>query len=503
MSIKGTHFQNWLLCVAVLQGVTAGAQTVTTVAAGSEYGLFLKSDGSLWGMGYNKLGQLGDGTYSTNAPYGTNRPEQIVASGVTAIAAAHEYHSLFLKSDGSLWGMGNNYFGELGEGTYNPTNRPEQIVASNVAAIAAGGLHSLFLKSDGGLWAMGWNPYGELGDGTYNWTGINVPEQIVASNVTAIAGGYEHSLFLKSDGSLWAMGYNVHGELGDGTYNQTNRPEQIVASNVTAIAAGGFDSLFLKNDGSLWAMGYNKYGQLGDGTYGAGPGSDTNRPEQIVASNVTAIAAGQEGHSLYLMSDGSLWAMGLNSNGQLGDGTNNNTNRPERIVASGVTAIAAGDFHSLFVKRDGSLWTMGDNYYGQLGDGTYNQTNLPEQIVAGVIAPPNIVSISLAGTNLILNGINGVSGTTNYVLMTTDVTLPRSQWTPLATDILSANGNFTLTLTNAVDPTARRRFYTLRCNKTGLIANFALLILCVTVGPVMQCGPLFMHGWVAEAMGAF
>src|SRR5208282_5478621 len=220
----------------------------------------------------------------------TNQPEQIVASNVTAIAGGGGIlvniampswglpiasHSLFLKSDGSLWGMGDNGCGELGDGTYNNTNRPEMIVASNVTAIAAGAVFSLFLKSDGSLWAMGDNHNGELGDGTYGvqpYFATNQPEQIVASNVTAIAAGVAHSLFLKSDGSLWAMGYNGYGELGDGAYVAypfygTNQPEQIVASNVTAIAAGGFYSLFLKSDGSLWGMGYNGDGELGDGTY--------------------------------------------------------------------------------------------------------------------------------------------------------------------------------------------------------------------------------------------
>jgi alpha-tubulin suppressor-like RCC1 family protein len=70
-----------------------------------------------------------------------------------------DYHSLFLKSDGSLWAMGDNYYGELGDGTFNQTNRPEQIVASNVTAIAAGQLYSLFVKSDGSLWAMGWTTW--------------------------------------------------------------------------------------------------------------------------------------------------------------------------------------------------------------------------------------------------------------------------------------------------------------------------------------------------------
>src|SRR5208283_1128152 len=173
---------------------------------------------------------------------------------VTKIAAGWQ-HSLFLKSDGSLWAMGNNGDGRLGNGTYNQTNLPEQIVASNVTAIAAGYNHSLFLKRDGSLWAMGLNNHGQLGDGThFDWT--NHPEQIVVSNVTAITAGADFSLFLKSDGSLWAMGNNQNGQLGYGTTNglySTNLPEQIVASNVMAIAAGGWFSLLLKSNGSLWA----------------------------------------------------------------------------------------------------------------------------------------------------------------------------------------------------------------------------------------------------------
>ena len=226
--------QTWLLCVLMLQPLTSGAQPVTKIAAGSEsnHSLFLKSDGSLWAMGYNNYGQLGDGTYNEK-----NRPEQIVVSNVTAIAAQYS-HSLFLKGDGSLWAMGDEHNGELGDGTYGIapsyyTNRPEMIVASNVTAIAAGWGHSLFLKNNGSLWAMGFNQVGSLGDGTYNQT--NRPEMIVASNVTAIAAGWGHSLFLKTDGSLWAMGENGDGRLGDGTYGgafpySTNRPEQILAA---------------------------------------------------------------------------------------------------------------------------------------------------------------------------------------------------------------------------------------------------------------------------------
>src|SRR6267142_2752855 len=131
------------------------------------------------------------------------------ATTVTNIAAGF-VHSLFIESDGSLWAMGNDYYGELGDGSIGTTtNRPEQIVSSGVVAVTAGGLHSLFLKFNGSLWAMGNNQGGQLGDGTTNNT--STPKQIVSSGVVAIAAGYNHSLFIKTNGSLWAMGANAIG----------------------------------------------------------------------------------------------------------------------------------------------------------------------------------------------------------------------------------------------------------------------------------------------------
>jgi alpha-tubulin suppressor-like RCC1 family protein len=377
--VRGNFVHICLLGAAILQAVTSGAQPVIKIAGGHCRSLLLKSDGTLWTIGYIGPEQLSPDDGANNKTNQPPQPPRLVASNVTAMAAGG-YHTLFLKSDGSLWAMGENQFGQLGEGTYgtyDQTNPPEQIVASNVIAIAAGNQFSLFLKSNGSLWAMGWNSYGELGSGTSgDYVQTNRPKQIVASNVTAIAVGACHSLFLKSNGSLWGMGWNQYGQLGDGTYNNANRPEQIVASNVMAIAGGNACSLFLKSDGSLWAMGGNGSGELGDGHYNTNP----NQPEQIVTSNVTAIAGGRE-HNLFLKRDGSLWGMGSNFSGQLGDGANEAALRPVQIVASNVTAIAAGGRHSLFLKRDGSLWAMGSNQYGQLCDGTTNNTNRPKQIV--------------------------------------------------------------------------------------------------------------------------
>ena len=393
------------LLLALIAGVglmPAGrviAQTVTHIAAGEEHSLFTESDGSLWGMGDNSFGQLGIGS----APANTNHPTQILSSGAGVVAAGG-YHSLFFMSH-ALWGMGTNGSGQLGDGTTANHYVPEQIFSvgtrGSFTGIAGGLSHSLFgtllnLGTSGGFWVMGNNTDGQLGDGTT--TKQITPEEIESASpgsaVTAVAGGWNHSLFIKPDGSLWAMGYNGFGQLGDGTSTERHTPVQIVSSGVTAIAAGDNHSLFIKSDGSLWAMGYNSNGQLGDGTT-----TNSHIPVQIVPSNVVAVAGGHF-HSLFIKSDGSLWAMGYNGFGELGDGTTTDRHLPVLIVASNVVAVAAGGPHSLFIKSDGSLWAMGDNHLGQLGDGTYTNHLSPVRIVP----PPTPATVSLSNLNQTYDG---------------------------------------------------------------------------------------------------
>jgi hypothetical protein len=130
-------------------------------------------------------------------------------------------------------------------------------------------------------------------------------------------------------------------------------------------------------------------------------------------------------------------------------------------AATTVTKIAAGYEHSLFIKSDGSLWVMGYDGDGELGVCLFIDYFIPFRIVAGAVVPV-ITGINLSGTNLVINGSNGVSGGTYFTRMNTNLANPLSQWPPIATNVLGANGNFTITVTNTVNKNMPQRFYLLQ-----------------------------------------
>jgi alpha-tubulin suppressor-like RCC1 family protein len=204
------------------------------------------------------------------------------------------------------------------------------------------------------------------------------------------AGGF-HSFALKDDGTVWAWGSNLNGQLGDGTTTNRLIPVQVKGeggvghlTDVKAIAAGEYHSMALESNGTVWAWGTNYYGQIGNGENGSDDNyADAVQPTPVKVmglSNVSAIAAGVN-HSLALKKDGTVWAWGLNYYGQLGDGTTVDKNTSVQIKGlSNVAAIAAGDFYSFAVKKDGTVWAWGSNLNGQLGDGTKTDSFTPVRV---------------------------------------------------------------------------------------------------------------------------
>ena len=278
-------------------------------------------------------------------------------------------NTFYIDENSSLWGVGVNWHGALGNGDGASRSKFEKVVSGRVASVGTRDNHSYFIKEDGSLWGMGNNNNGQLGIGFFGGS-RSTPVEIVDHGVIDIAVGGEHTLFLKHDGSLWGMGKNHEGQLGIGNYDRQSFPVIIIDDNVSAIGASGASSYALKEDGSLWSWGFNHTGRLGDGT-----STKRNVPVRVVDQNVTSFSV-NNAHVQFLKTDGSTWAFGLNSGNRLGDGTGSSRYSPVRIIDGNVTAVFAGDGNSYFLKKDKSLWGVGFNRFGALGsDQTGNSAN--------------------------------------------------------------------------------------------------------------------------------
>jgi len=349
---------------------------INAVSAGHYHTVAIKSDGTLWAWGNNNFSQLGDGT-TTNR----NSPAQIGTDTDWMSVSAGQYHTVAIKSAGTLWAWGGNTYGQLGDGTITARNSPVQIgIDTDWISVSAGSSYTVAIKSDGTLWAWGGNAYGQLGDGTI--TARNSPVQIgTDTDWASVSAGTYHTVAIKSDGTFWAWGRNEDGQLGDGTTTNRNSPVQIgTDTDWASVSAGGFHTVAIKSNGTLWAWGDNLGGQLGNGTYDTSPHSE---PTQIGTDTDWASVSAGTPHTVAIKSNGTLWAWGNNEEGQLGDGTRTTRTRPVKIGTdtdwSSVSANsynAGPNYYTVAIKSSGTLWAWGGNTYGQLGIGsTLNRTS--------------------------------------------------------------------------------------------------------------------------------
>ncbi len=301
--------------------------------------------------------------------------------------SASSGHTVALKSDGTIWSWGINGDGQIGDGTTINKSVPTQEIteARDWVAVAAGQNHTVAVKSDGTLWSWGENTEGQLGDGTNENRLVPTQEITKAEFWETVAAGGDHTIALEENGSLWSWGKNEFGQLGEGTTDDRNfpGPDSTLDSDWIAISAGSRHTVALKSDGSFWSWGYNGHGQLG-----AEEGSNTSRSipgqEDTPEYNWTFISAGFN-HTVALKSNGTLWAWGANDNSQLGDGTSTYREIPvqESTLAENWTSISASSSHTIAIKSNGTLWAWGNNSTGKLGDGTLTLRTTPTQEVTG------------------------------------------------------------------------------------------------------------------------
>lgn len=242
------------------------------VTIGGNHTVAIKEDGSLWSWGRNSFSQIGDGTTIDQLT-----PVQIGTDTDWVRVTAGSDHTMALRADGSIWAWGRNTYYQFGDGITpggyraTPQSTPLQIgTDTDWAFITTGERHTAAIKTDGSLWTWGWNWFGQLGDGTT----VNQPTPVqIGTDIdwVYVAVDVASTIALKSDGTLWTWGANDDGQLGDGTTIHRHTPVQIgTDTDWVSIARNNGRTLAVKTDGSLWSWGWagvdGASGLIGDGT---------------------------------------------------------------------------------------------------------------------------------------------------------------------------------------------------------------------------------------------
>lgn len=342
--------------------------------------------GTVWAWGDNFYGQLGDGTHVHR-----QTPGQVDDLMSVVDVAAGGHYSIALKSDGTVWGWGSNELGQAGIGTVTPTKvtRPTKIAnLSSVIAIAAGSSHVLALKSDGTVWVWGANGIGELGLGTTDFAPHPTPTQIPGlTNIARIFAGSSVSFAVRADGTVFGWGTSFVGKLGDGASGTPSvvSPKELPALKGMIDASTGVSStIVVKPDGSVLTFGMNIRGQLGRGLPDNGP---YPIPTQIAGLSGKRVSNG-DGQVIVIEPSGTLKAFGRNDSGELGIRSSDLLPHPTPLSVPGISSAfvtVTGTGSTLALVGDpvtgGTIEGWGANLNGVLGIGS----NFPSVVSVSVI----------------------------------------------------------------------------------------------------------------------
>jgi alpha-tubulin suppressor-like RCC1 family protein len=343
---------------------------------------------------------LTDTPTPTNTPTNTplnppqNTPTRTPASGpvVEAIAITSEVaHTCALTRGGGVKCWGWNKFGQLGDGTQTDRLAPVDVVglAGGMTAVSAGGGHTCAVTGEGGVMCWGNNDHGQLGNGSIISSNMPVEVKGLPGVVTALSAGEGHTCALLVTGGIMCWGDNEYGQLGDGTTMNRLAPVEVsgLKSSIAILASGEFHTCVVTGNGAVKCWGLNENGELGDGTI-----TLRRKPANVIGltEGVTALGVGQ-GHTCAVTSGGGVRCWGNNWDGQLGDGTTENHSTPTQVsgLTSGIAFLAGGYGHTCAVTVNGGVKCWGYNYDGQLGIGTSDTHKTPVDVIGlsnGVIA---------------------------------------------------------------------------------------------------------------------
>ena len=337
------------------------------------------------GWGSNTDGELGDGTTTdASLPVFAELPARLRYTTVRSSLDT----SVALATSGAVFAWGSNIYGQVGDGTTTPRLTPVRVTlpaGAKVTAVREGGLFTMALTAKGQVLAWGNNFSGQLGDGTGENQSLPVRVRLPKGvTVTAISAGYDSALALTKSGRVLSWGGNLVGQLGTGT----TPPFRLVPgyvriprhTKIASIAAGNGTGYAVTSAGRLLAWGDNAMGRLGDGT------TKTRRtPVQVRLPAGVKVAAATAGvaQALALTTGGRVLAWGYNFYGQLGNGSRSDEHVPVWVKlprGSRVRGLAAGAEYSMALTTGGRVLAWGRNDVGQLGNGSTTGKTTPVRV---------------------------------------------------------------------------------------------------------------------------
>ncbi|MEZ3158253.1 Ig-like domain-containing protein [Microbacterium sp. BWR-S6Y] len=357
-----------------------------------------------YALGQNTGGLAGTGSSATQVSPAAQLTRAF-PSPVVSLSAAATF-SLALLKDGTVWAVGNNDSGQLGDGTNTSRTTWAPVPdLTGVKQIVAAGSSGYALLSDGSVKAWGLNTGSQLGDGSS--TNRNVPVSVSGiTSATQIAASATNGMACLSDGTVNIWGDNSHGQFGNGTTSSSNYPQTAsVITDAVEVATIEGSCYARSSSGTIYSWGSNSNGAMGTGL----PLANITRPGRVSGiTTATQISAGRF-NPYALLSDGTIRSWGRGADNALGNGSTNNATTP--VTVSGITTavqVVGGNRTAWALLKDGTIKAWGsantsDSTYGQLGDP--NTTTAPTPItVNGTSRVTQLAGSSSASTLFLITG---------------------------------------------------------------------------------------------------
>ena len=351
-----------------------------------------------YSFGYNIVGELG-----LNDTVRRSSPTQI--PGTEWINVSGSYNTSYgIKIDGTMWTWGSAAYGQQGlntTGAANAKSSPTQLPGTEWHSFEGGYDCCIATKTDGTLWSWGHSRYGQLGhnDPVAN-SHKSSPTQIPGTewSLTQFSTNRTQTCALKTDGTLWAWGYNSVGTLGINDLVPRSSPCQVPGTQWNSVSTNYYRMYATKTDGTIWSWGRGTYGNLAHNNI-----NQYSSPQQIPGTQWTSVPVSQS-YQNWAFKGGELYSMGgYGSNGTMGRNDRVSRSSPAQIPGTQWSSFSGSYYVATAIKDDGTAWVWGRNDQGALGlnTGTNTHKSSPTQV---------------PGTNWKKSGVGGYTSSVTFLL---------------------------------------------------------------------------------------